>query len=70
MWKNRNPAEVLAAEGLVERKGRTMQARTWWIDEPLAIAASNPAGEDLAELRAEGFSVIVCRPGQSVGMLT
>jgi hypothetical protein len=36
-----------------------MQARTWWIDEPWMIAASNPADEDLAQLRAEGFSVIV-----------
>ena len=36
-----------------------MQARTWWIDEPLVMAASNTMGEDLAQLRAEGFSVVV-----------
>jgi hypothetical protein len=35
-----------------------MQARTWWINEPLVIAASNPTGEDLACLRAEGFSIV------------
>ena len=36
-----------------------MQARTWWIDEPLVMAASNPTGEDLAQLRAEGFGVVI-----------
>jgi protein-tyrosine phosphatase len=36
-----------------------MQARTWWIDEPLVMAASNPMGEDLAQLRAEGFNVVI-----------
>ena len=36
-----------------------MQARTWWINEPLVMAASNPTGEDLAQLRAEGFSVVI-----------
>jgi protein tyrosine phosphatase (PTP) superfamily phosphohydrolase (DUF442 family) len=43
---------------LLDRKDRTMQARTWWIDEPFVMAASNPTGEDLAQLRAEGFSVV------------
>jgi protein-tyrosine phosphatase len=36
-----------------------MPARTWWVDEPLVMAASNPMGEDLAQLRAEGFNVVV-----------
>jgi protein-tyrosine phosphatase len=36
-----------------------MQARTWWIDKPLMMAASNPMGEDLTQLRAEGFNVVV-----------
>jgi ADP-ribosyl-[dinitrogen reductase] hydrolase len=36
-----------------------LQARTWWIDDPLVRASSNPTDEDLAELRAEGFSVIL-----------
>jgi protein-tyrosine phosphatase len=36
-----------------------MQARTWWIDESFVMAASNPTGEDLAQLRAEGFSVVL-----------
>jgi protein-tyrosine phosphatase len=34
-----------------------MQARTWWIDEPFVKGSSNPTDEDLAQLRAEGFSV-------------
>jgi hypothetical protein len=38
--------------------GHTILARTWWIDEPLVKAASNPTDLDLAQLRAEGFSVI------------
>jgi protein-tyrosine phosphatase len=43
---------------LQQHKDRTLQARTWWINQPLVMAASNPPGEDLAELRADGFSVI------------
>jgi atypical dual specificity phosphatase len=35
-----------------------MQARTWWIDEPLVMATSNPSDEDLAELHSQGFSVV------------
>ena len=36
-----------------------MLAYTWWIDEPLVMASSNPSDEDLARLRAQGFSVVV-----------
>jgi hypothetical protein len=43
----------------LEQRGEIMQARTWWINEPLVMAASNPTGEDLAQLRAEGFSVVI-----------
>jgi protein-tyrosine phosphatase len=32
---------------------------TWWIDEPRLLASSNPNDEDLAQLRAKGFSVAV-----------
>ena len=31
----------------------------WWIDEPLVMGRSNPRDEELAELRAQGFSVAV-----------
>jgi ADP-ribosylglycohydrolase/protein-tyrosine phosphatase len=36
-----------------------LQTRSWWIDQPLVKASSNPTREDLAELRSQGFSVIV-----------
>ncbi len=36
-----------------------MPARTWWIDEPLVMASSNPSDEELAQLRVQGFSVAV-----------
>jgi protein-tyrosine phosphatase len=37
-----------------------MYAHTWWINESsLVMAASNPTDEDLAQLRAMGFSVVV-----------
>jgi protein-tyrosine phosphatase len=29
----------------------------WWIDEPLLKGSGNPSDEDLARLRAQGFSV-------------
>jgi protein tyrosine phosphatase (PTP) superfamily phosphohydrolase (DUF442 family) len=32
---------------------------TWWVDEPLVMASSNPSGEDLARLRSQGFSVVI-----------
>jgi hypothetical protein len=35
-----------------------MKTRMWWIDEPWVKAASNPTDQDLAQLRAEGFSVV------------
>jgi len=31
----------------------------WWIDEPGLLGSCNPTTEDLEELRAQGFSVIV-----------
>jgi hypothetical protein len=33
-----------------------MQARTWWIDEPLVMAASNPMGEDQRLRPSSGLS--------------
>jgi protein-tyrosine phosphatase len=36
-----------------------MQTYTWWVDEPLVMASSNPSDEDLARLRVQGFSVVV-----------
>jgi hypothetical protein len=38
--------------------GHTIQARNWWIDEPLVMGSSNPTDQDLGQLRAEGFSVV------------
>ncbi len=35
-----------------------MQARTWWVIEPVVMATSNPTDQDLAQLRAEGFSIV------------
>lgn len=37
----------------------TIPTCTWWIDEPLVLASSNPGDEDLARLRAQGFGVAV-----------
>jgi hypothetical protein len=31
----------------------------WWIDEPLVMGSSNPSDEELAEFRAQGFTVAV-----------
>lgn len=36
-----------------------MPTCTWWIDEPLVLASSNPGDEELERLRARGFSVAV-----------
>ena len=36
---------------------RTMDS--WWIDRPRILGSSNPTNEDLAQLRREGFEVIV-----------
>jgi protein-tyrosine phosphatase len=36
-----------------------MPTYSWWIDEPRVMASSNPSDEDLARLRAQGFSVVV-----------
>jgi len=36
-----------------------MMPRTWWFDEPLVLASGNPGDEELARLRARGFSVMV-----------
>jgi protein-tyrosine phosphatase len=36
-----------------------MTAFSWWIDEPLVKGSGNPSDEDLAQLRAQGFSVAV-----------
>src|SRR5262245_33080397 len=33
---------------------------TWWIDEPFLMGSSNPTDEELADLRADGFTVLVC----------
>jgi atypical dual specificity phosphatase len=33
---------------------------TWWIDEPWLMGSSNPTDEELADLRADGFTVLVC----------
>ena len=32
----------------------------WWIDEPHLLGSGNLSDDDLAQLRADGFSVIVC----------
>jgi protein-tyrosine phosphatase len=32
---------------------------TWWIDEPVLKGSANPADEDLAELRVQGFATAV-----------
>jgi protein-tyrosine phosphatase len=31
----------------------------WWVDEPIVMACSNPSDQQLARLRALGFSVLV-----------
>jgi protein-tyrosine phosphatase len=36
-----------------------MPTYSWWIDEPQVKASSDPSDEDLARLRAQGFSVAV-----------
>jgi predicted RNase H-like HicB family nuclease len=37
-------------------------AFTWWIDEPMIRASRNPADEDLARLRSEGYIAFVEEP--------
>jgi protein-tyrosine phosphatase len=32
---------------------------TWWVDEPTLKGSANPRDEDLAELRAQGFTIAV-----------
>lgn len=32
---------------------------TWWIDEPFLLAGANPGYEELAQLRLQGFRVVV-----------
>ena len=34
-------------------------AFAWWIDEPLVKGSGNPTDEDLAQLRAQGFTIAV-----------
>jgi protein-tyrosine phosphatase len=36
-----------------------MNARTWWIDQPLLLASSNPTNEELARFRLQGLRVVV-----------
>lgn len=36
-----------------------LDARSWWVDEPFVKASSNPSNGDLAELRSQGFNVII-----------
>jgi atypical dual specificity phosphatase len=36
---------------------RTMDS--WWIDRPRVLGSSNPTNDDLAQLRREGFDVLV-----------
>jgi hypothetical protein len=36
-----------------------MPTLTWWIDEPLLKASSNPSDDELAQFRAQDFSVLV-----------
>jgi protein-tyrosine phosphatase len=36
-----------------------MPTFTWWIDEPVLKGSANPRDEDLAELRAQGFTIAV-----------
>lgn len=33
---------------------------TWWIAEPFIMGSSNPSDDELARLRAQGFTVLVC----------
>ena len=33
---------------------------TWWIDEPYLMGSSNPTDEELIDLRADGFTLLVC----------
>jgi ADP-ribosyl-[dinitrogen reductase] hydrolase len=35
------------------------EVRTWSIDEPFLKASSNPSDDDLAQLRSQGFSVVI-----------
>lgn len=32
---------------------------TWWIHEPFVLGSSNPSDRQLAQLRAQGFTVLV-----------
>lgn len=33
---------------------------TWWIDEPILLGSHNPTEAELAQLRGNGFAVLVC----------
>jgi protein-tyrosine phosphatase len=54
-------SSAIVAGGIVEGQGQSlnMTMKTWWIDEPLLMAGSNPRDGDLARLRAQRFSVVV-----------
>jgi protein-tyrosine phosphatase len=36
-----------------------MPSRSWWIDEPMVLASSNPSDDELARHRVHGFSVLI-----------
>jgi hypothetical protein len=43
---------------------------TWWIDKPHLLGSSNPTSADLAQLRSDGFEVLVsllCEEEQAPG---
>lgn len=41
------------------RSKRPVPTFTWWIDEPVLKGSGNPADEDLAHLRAQGFTTAI-----------
>lgn len=40
--------------------GRASSMQWWWIDEPNLLGSANLSDADLAQLHADGFSVILC----------
>src|SRR5207244_3262612 len=49
----------VAAHAAVDHQTR-VDMTTWWIDEPFLAGSPNPTDEELARLRAEGFTLLVC----------
>src|SRR5690242_18756374 len=50
-------------KALVDSRRATVEGavmQRWWIDEPHLLGSGNLSDADLAQLRADGFSVILC----------